>query len=81
MPTLSHVGPYRVAIRTNDHSPPHVHAKGPDGEARIEPGGTPTDMVIVYNLGIPKRKLVGIIAEIARQHATCRRRWKAIHGH
>jgi hypothetical protein len=80
MPTLFHVGAYRVMIRTNDHTPAHVHALGLDGEAKIELGVTPADMRLVYNLGIPKRILLEIVAEVARRHRECHQSWRAVHG-
>ncbi|MCC6868811.1 MAG: DUF4160 domain-containing protein [Burkholderiales bacterium] len=80
MPTLFSVRAYRIVIRTNDHTPAHVHGLGPDGEVKIELGDTPADMRLVYNLGVSRKDLVAIVDEVGRRHRECYLAWGAIHG-
>lgn len=39
MPTIIILGPVKIKIYPHDHRPPHVHAIGPDCEAKFELDG------------------------------------------
>jgi hypothetical protein len=36
MPTVIYIGPIKIRIYPKDHRPPHIHAVGPDCEAKFE---------------------------------------------
>ena len=36
MPTVIYIGRVKVCIYPKDHKPPHIHAVGPDCEAKFE---------------------------------------------
>lgn len=72
---------FRVVVYSNDHPPPHVHAVGPDGDARFLlncPDGPVTlwdhegswTLALVRELG----------EEIADRLGECCETWSAIHG-
>jgi hypothetical protein len=72
---------YRVAVNSNDHPPPHVHAFGKGCEARFQlncPDGPVTlwDFEGDWTLG----HLNELGAEIADQIDECCRIWSEIHG-
>ena len=70
---------FRFVIFANDHSPPHIHVLGPDGEAKIlltEPSGVQLDWVI----GIDRADMRRILRETEREHGRLIAKWREIHG-
>ena len=53
MPTVIYIGNVRVRIYPKDHPPPHVHAVGPDCEAKFEI----ETMVCSFSRGFSERDL------------------------
>ena len=80
MPTLFRVGPYRVTIYVNDHTPAHVHAVGARGNAKFELGAKPGDVTLTEAFGIPTTNLKGIAAAIIDRHQECLDHWEQHHG-
>jgi hypothetical protein len=69
---------FRFVIFPNDHSPPHVHVFGQDGEAKIileGPGGIRVDWVA----GIKRGDLRRVMQEARRERERLIARWRAIH--
>lgn len=81
MPTLFHVGAYRVVVYLNDHAPAHAHAVGADGEARFALGDDPGDVRLIDVAGISRSDLRRIAAAIMDRHGECLDFWRNIHGH
>lgn len=69
---------FRFVIFANDHSPPHIHVLGPDGEAKIllEPSGVQLDWVV----GIGRSDMRRILSETEREQARLIAKWREIHG-
>ncbi len=72
---------YRVAVNSNDHPPPHVHAFGKGREARFKlncPDGPVElwDFVGDWTLA----QLNGLGEEIATQLDGCCTVWREVHG-
>ncbi len=72
---------YRVAVNSNDHPPPHVHAFGKGCEARFKlncPGGP----VELWDFGgdWTLAHLNELGGEIAANLEDCCRVWSEIHG-
>lgn len=72
---------YRVAVNSNDHPPPHVHAFGKGCEARFK---LDCDAGVVelwdYAGDWTLSHLTELGGEIADQLAECCRIWSEIHG-
>jgi len=81
MPTLFHVGAYRVVVYLNDHAPAHVHAVGAEGEGRFALGNEPGDVRLMEVSGISRSDLRRIVAAIIDRHQECLDIWRSIHGH
>jgi hypothetical protein len=75
-PTVLREAGYQFVIFTNDHPPPHVHARRAGNTARIR-----LDPVeILHNQGFNTREL-GVILEIVQTHQEMLlAAWKEIHG-
>ena len=80
MATIFRVGGLPVVIYSNDHSPPHVHVIGADGEAKIALGGDGKRASIVLNNGLSRALLAVALSEIDRNQALLAQRWREIHG-
>ena len=81
MPTLFHVGAWRIVIFPNDHEPAHVHVIGPEGYAKIAIGRSPNDVTLLETDGVPTPILRLVAAQVIDRHAQCLESWRAIHGH
>lgn len=81
MPTLFHVGAWRVVIFPNDHEPAHVHLVGPEGYAKFAIGRRPDDVSLLETEGVPTPILRRAAAQVIDRHAQCLESWSAIHGH
>jgi hypothetical protein len=80
MPTVFVHGAYRIVVYLNDHAPAHVHAVGPDGNARFLLGDGPEEVRLVDVDGIGKKDLRGLAAEVIDRHEECLTAWRSIHG-
>jgi hypothetical protein len=72
---------YRVAVNSNDHPPPHVHAFGKGSEARFKlncPDG-PVELWDAEGEWTQK-KLNKLGPEIAAEIDECCKVWSEIHG-
>ncbi len=68
-------------IFTDDHHPAHVHAIGPDGEAKIELGDAACAPALVWvRGGMRNADVRRALAEVTREQATMRAAWRRIHG-
>ena len=81
MPTLFHVGAWRIVIYPNDHEPAHVHVVGPGGYAKFSIGRSRDDVALLEADGVPTSILRRVAAQIIDRHAQCLESWRAIHGH
>lgn len=70
---------YRFVIFVNDHSPPHVHVAGPDGEAKITLEGA-EGLRLDWVAGIPRADMRRIMREVQRERARLIEEWRRIHG-
>ena len=79
MVTVHRAFGFRFVVFTNDHSPPHIHVLGPDGEAKIvlkEPAGVEVEWVV----GIGRADMRRILQEAEHEPARLMAKWRAIHG-
>ena len=76
VPTLLRIGPYRFAIHSNDHPPPHVHVKSPGGRAAFLLGP------VEYrdSTGYTRRELTRIEELVRRHESEFLRRWRERFG-
>lgn len=81
MATVFRIGSYRIVVYSNDHSPAHVHAVGPDGIAKISLGSAPSEVALVECDGIGAADLRRILGQVIDRHADCLNSWLHYHGH
>lgn len=81
MPTVLTLRNIRIAVYTNDHPPPHVHAlKGNESEARFKlncPDG-PVELWDFEGFRLAELNEIGTL--IAENLATVCAKWRDIHG-
>lgn len=77
MPTVLWLGKLRVVIRTNDHSPPHIHVVGNAHEAKFEPRGPVT---LVENYSFSLSEVTRIKPGIRKNAVALCNAWEKIHG-
>ncbi|UDF05688.1 DUF4160 domain-containing protein [Asticcacaulis sp. AND118] len=81
MPTLLTLRNIRIAIYTNDHPPPHVHAlKGNEAEARFRLNGSQGPVELWDHEGFKLSELNEIGALIAENLEAICEKWSEIHG-
>jgi hypothetical protein len=80
MVTVFRVRRFRIVIYSNDHWPPHVHAIGPDCEAKISLGMPGDHPSLVANDGLTRAELMLVLTEVDEQIELLRQRWREIHG-
>ena len=80
MVTVFRVRRFRIVIYSNDHPPAHVHAIGPECEARIALGRVGEHPRLMTNDGLTRVELEEILTEIGDQIEVLRLRWREIHG-
>jgi hypothetical protein len=80
MVTVFRVRRFRIVIFSNDHRPPHVHAIGPDCEARIALGEQGEHPTLMGNEGLTRAELEAVLVEVDEQIELLRQRWREIHG-
>ena len=73
MVTVFRVRRFRIVIYSNDHPPAHVHAIGPECEAKIALGEEGEH-------GLTRAELEAVLTEIGEQVELLRQRWRDIHG-
>ena len=67
-------------IFTDDHQPAHVHAIGPDGEAKIELGEATEAPTLVWIRGrLSNTDARRALAEVAAHQTAMRAAWRRIH--
>ena len=80
MPTIHRSGSLRFVIFTDDHQPAHVHAIGPDGEAKIELGDATRAPTLVWVRGaMRKAEVRRALNEVAREQPRMRAAWRRLH--
>ena len=79
MVTVHRAFGYRFMMFTNDHSPPHVHVFGPQGEAKIVLAG-PGDPFPERVAGIGRGDLRRILKETHARRDALLLEWTRIHG-
>ncbi len=80
MVTVFRVRRFRIVIYSNDHWPPHVHAIGPDSEAKIALGEPGEHATLVVNEGLTRAELEMVLMDVDEQVELLRQRWREIHG-
>ena len=81
MPTIHRSRGLRFVIYTDDHKPAHVHAIGPDGEAKIALGGAGGAPTLVWIAGAWRNPDVRrALAEGAREQPRMLAAWHRLHG-
>ena len=80
MVTVFRVRRFRIVIYSNDHWPAHVHAIGPDCEAKIALGESSEHPQLVTNEGLTRAELVMVLTEVDEHIELLRQRWREIHG-
>lgn len=80
MPALFRVGACRAHFYANDHDPPHVHVRCPEGAAVFLLGDSAREVRLdrVRNIGPPI--LRRIAAEIRKRHGECVEAWRTRNG-
>lgn len=75
-PTVLREAGYQFIIFTNDHPPPHVHARraGNAARVRLEP------VELLHNRGFNTRERSKILAIVQEQRDVLLAAWDAIHG-
>ena len=80
MPTVHRSGNLRFVIFTDDHQPAHVHAIGPDGEAKIELGDATCAPALVWVRGALRNADVRrALNEVAAHQPALLEAWRRIH--
>ena len=77
MPTVHREGKLRFVVWSNDHSPPHVHAFTPEGEAVIELG---CGGLLRSVSGMRTRDVMAAVRIVLREEARLMLKWREIHG-
>lgn len=80
MVTVFRVRSIRVVIYSNDHAPAHVHAIGPDCEAKVALGEEGEHPRLVTNDGLTRSELELVLTAIGEQLELLRQRWREVHG-
>jgi hypothetical protein len=80
MVTVFRVRRFRIVIYSNDHPPAHVHAIGPECDARIALGEEGEHPRLMTNDGLTRAELEEVLTEIGEQVDVLRLRWREIHG-
>ncbi|MCD4687511.1 MAG: DUF4160 domain-containing protein [Anaerolineae bacterium] len=75
-PVVLRSGKYTVVIYTRDHTPPHVHVKSADKEARV----TLNPVEVIDNWGFKSHEIRAILKIIANAQQLLLDRWHEIHG-
>jgi hypothetical protein len=81
MPTVARVGSVRVAIYSNDHPPPHVHAIRRDGAwARLALNCPTGPVTLMDQSGFRRAEIIEIGETVAANLAPICEQWRRIHG-
>jgi hypothetical protein len=81
VPTLLTLGNVRVAIHSNDHPPPHVHAIGRDGaRARFELTCPDGPVRLMEQAGFRPAEITRIGGAVAAELEAICAKWREIHG-
>ena len=67
-------------ILTKDHPPPHVHAIGADGRAKIQLDCASGSIDLLWHDGVSRADLRQILVETERAIQRLCEEWRAIHG-
>jgi hypothetical protein len=81
VPTVLTIRNIRVAIYSNDHPPPHVHAIGRDGaRAKFTLNCPDGPVVLVEQVGFRSKDIAEIGQAVAAELSAICAAWEAIHG-
>lgn len=81
MPTVLTLRNVRVAIYSNDHPPPHVHAVRPDGAlAKFALNCPHGPVALLDQSGFRRVEIVEIGAAVAANLLQICAKWREIHG-
>jgi hypothetical protein len=81
MPTVLQFRNVRIAIYSNDHPPPHVHAIRPDGAMAKFALNCPRGPVnLIDQAGFRRSEIVAIGSAVAKELAEICAKWSLIHG-
>jgi len=79
MPTVLRINGLRVVIYPNDHQPPHVHVKGPNGEAVFNINCPEGPVTLRENDGFSKAQLNDIEEPLNANLRHLCAEWRRIH--
>jgi len=77
MPTVHRAHGFEFRMYHNDHPPPHVHAYGHGGEAKIELGG-PAGARVVFARGLTKAGLRRAKDEVTAHREALMAAWERV---
>jgi hypothetical protein len=74
-PTVLRQEGYTIAVYANDHSPPHVHVKRAENDARIR-----LDPIeVLHTEGFNERELGKILSIVRENHGLLLEAWNKLH--
>jgi len=80
-PTILTLRNIRIAIYSNDHPPPHVHAIKPDGaRAKFDLNCPAGPVKLVEQAGFRAADVAEVGNAVAADLPAIREKWRAIHG-
>ena len=80
MPTVLRVAGLRFIIWPDDHLPPHVHAFGADGSAKIAIGSASSPPRLMAVVGLSRKQVAEALRMVAEHWELMLDVWERIHG-
>lgn len=80
MPVVMREGGWRFIIYVDDHEPPHVHARGEGGYAKIHLDGADGLPEVVRMRRLNDHTAWNALAIVHRNQQRLLREWRTIHG-
>lgn len=80
MPTVLRVAGFQIAVRTEDHGPPHVHVLSAGEEVVINLGSRSDDPYVRDNRGMRRRNVGKAIDIITANKEFLLVEWRRFHG-
>lgn len=80
MPTVLRVAGLRFIIWPDDHLPPHVHAFGADGSAKIAIGTAISPPRLMAVAGLSRKQAAEALRAVAANRQLMLDVWENIHG-
>ena len=80
MPTVLRAAGLRFIIWPDDHLPPHVHAFGAEGSAKIAIGSSSTPPRLMAVTGLSRKQVAEALRAVAANRKSMLDIWERIHG-